>query len=251
MKGKAYAREASWLLKEKYHGRLTESAKADLARLGRGEPVDYLIGFVEFAGCVIDLSFKPLIPRPETEYWVMEAMRELKKDRRRELYCLDMFSGSGCIGMAVLKHVPFSRVDFAEKEEKLISQIRLNLKKNGLSGKRSRPFRTDIFSNIPGKYDCIFANPPYVAESRKRTVQASVLKHEPKAALFAGKDGLRYIKRFLKEAKEHLYPGGKIYMEFDSPQQREIDRLLEKYGYGTRVFRKDQYGRWRWCAAAI
>ena len=242
-----FKREIGWLLQEKYQGRLTKAAKKDIARLKAGEPVDYLIGFVEFAGCKIDLSSKPLIPRPETEYWTQKAIQDIRTSLKRNvsIRCLDVFSGSGCIGIAVLKHIPQARVDFAENEKKFLQQIQLNLKKNRISKKRFKVFQSNIFSDVLGKYDYIFANPPYVAESKKHSVQASVLKHEPHEALFAGKDGLRYIKRFLKEAKKHLLPGGKIYMEFDSPQKREIDKLLKKFVYLHWQFYKDQYGKWR------
>ena len=240
-------RQIGWLLQEKYQGKLTKAAKKDIARLKAGEPVDYLIEFVEFVGCKIDLSLKPLIPRPETEYWTQKAIQDIRTSLKRNvsIRCLDVFSGSGCIGIAVLKHIPQARVDFAENEKKFLQQIQLNLKKNRISKKRFKVFQSNIFSGIPGEYDYIFANPPYVAESKKHSVQASVLKHEPHEALFAGKDGLRYIKRFLKEAKKHLLPGGKIYMEFDSPQKREIDKLLKKFVYLHWQFYKDQYGKWR------
>lgn len=255
MNERRFEREKQWLLQEKYQGKLTYAAKKDVARLKAGEPVDYLIGFVEFAGTKIDLSKRPLIPRPETEYWTLQASEEIKKkyssspksnlgDR-----CLDMFAGSGCIGIAVLKHIPTARVDFAEQEKKFLKQIHINLQLNHIDSYRYRIIESNIFSGAQGKYDYIFANPPYVAESRKRSVQPSVLKHEPRQALFAGRDGLKYIKKFLKETKDHLKSGGKIYMEFDSPQKRAINRLLRKYGYRSWQFHKDQYGKWRFVVA--
>ena len=145
-----FKREIGWLLQERYQGRLTKAAKKDIARLKAGEPVDYLIGFVEFAGCKIDLSSKPLIPRPETEHWILLAIEEIKKYRsspKRDLSirCLDMFSGSGCIGIAVLKHIFQAHVDFAENEKKFLQQIQLNLKKNRISRKRFRVFQSNIF----------------------------------------------------------------------------------------------------------
>lgn len=240
-------KEVEWLLKEKYHGKLTKAAQKDIARLKAGEPVDYLIGFVEFAGCRIDLFFKPLIPRPETEHWTQKATQDIRTSSKRKLCirCLDVFSGSGCIGIAVLKQIPQIRVDFAEKEKRLLKQIHLNLKKNGISKKRFGVFQSDIFSKVPLKYDYIFANPPYVATLRWKNVQPSVARYEPREALVAGKDGLRYIKRFLRKAKSHLKSDGTIYLEFDSPQKKEVEQLLKFYGYLSWQFHKDQYGKWR------
>ena len=235
------------MLQEKYQSKLTKAAKKDIARLKAGEPVDYLIGFVEFADCRIDLSLKPLIPRPETEHWTQKAIQDIRMSPKRNLstHCLDVFSGSGCIGIAVLKHIPHVCVDFAENEKKFLQQIHLNLKKNRISKKRFRVFQSNIFSEVSLRYDYIFANPPYVAKSKKHSVHASVLRHEPREALFAGKDGLLYIRRFLKEAKTHLKPKGSIYLEFDSPQKKEIDKLLQRFDYSSWQFHKDQYGKWR------
>ena len=247
------SQEIQWLLEEKYHGRLTPSAKKDIVRLQKGEHIDYVIGFVNFLGCSVDLSFRPLIPRPETEYWVEKAIENMQSRDcpyrvgtvPTKLRVLDLFSGSGCIGVAVLKHVPQAHVNFGEKEKKFCDQIKINAKLNGIDPKQYRVIQSDVFSSIKGRYDYIFANPPYIAELRKNKVQSSVLKHEPREALFAGKDGLDIIRPFLRQAKDFLAEGGIIYLEFDSFQKRLIEQYLRKTGYQSWQFFKDQYRKWR------
>jgi len=263
---KQFKKEAEWLLKEKYSGKENKKYKQDLKRLKKLEPVDYVIGFKEFLGCKIDLSKKPLIPRPETEFWVSQALEEVKKavafkkssedvksivqrswgHENYKLKALDVFSGSGCIGVSALVHGPNLLCDFVEKDGKAILQIKINLKNNFVDSKRYKIIKSDIFSKVKGKYDFIFANPPYIPTKNKNRIQKSVLKYEPKIALFGGKDGMLFINKFLKQAKNHLNANGKIFMEFDSPQKNKIEKLIKKIGYKKSEFYQDQYGRFRW-----
>ena len=109
------------LIREKYNNSLKKkkdysSFKKDVLRLKSGEPLEYVMGFSYFLGCRIDLSLKPLIPRQETEFWVEKAIKRIKT-RKKSLICLDIFAGSGCIGIALLKHIKASRVDFSENSE--------------------------------------------------------------------------------------------------------------------------------------
>ena len=254
-------KQITWLLKEKYHNRATKKFERDVLRLKRGEPLDYVIGFAEFLGCKIDLSKKPFIPRPETEFWVKETIEIIKKSYSQNerslvlgvsLYIriLDIFSGSGCIGLAILKHIKNASVDFADIDRKCLEQAKINCQINKISPARYKIIKSDVFKNIKGKYDFILANPPYIAETRKSKIQKSVLKYEPRQALFGGKDGLFYIRRFLKEAKNHLNKEGKIYMEFDFMQKKEIEKILRKFRYNNFEFKKDQYNKWRWLIAS-
>ena len=243
-------KEIGWLLKEKYGGVETPGFQKDIERLKGGEPLAYVIGFVDFLGCKIDLSKRPLIPRPETEFWVEQAISQtspVSRGRRKQTTrVLDIFAGSGCVGVSIMRHIKNARVVFAEKDKKLISQIKLNCKNNGIPAAKYKVIQSDIFENVKGKFDYIFANPPYIPSGKRKTMQLSVKKYEPHAALFGGDDGLFYIKKFLAHANGFLKPGGKIYLEFDSTQKLQIEKILKKLPYKTWQFHKDQYSRWRW-----
>lgn len=256
-------KEIGWLLKEKYEGEATSNFYKDVKRLEVGEPLDYVIGFTEFLGCKIDLSKRPLIPRPETEFWVGEVIKNIKPfgaAQGKILHILDMFAGSGCIGIAILKHIKNSRVVFSDIDKDNLKQIKINCKLNNINKNRYKIIESDVFKNIKGKYDYIFANPPYIPDYKRSPsaslratllgrIQKSVLKYEPKQALFGGEDGLLYIRKFLKEAKNYLNKGvgaSIIYMEFDSVQKKEIEKLIKDNGYKNYQFCKDQYGKLRY-----
>lgn len=212
-------------------------------------PFEYKKGFTKFLNCKIDLSKRPLIPRPETEFWVKKAIKDLKV-KGRDLKILDMFSGSGCVGIAVSKNIKNSQIYFLDIDEKAIEQIKINLKLNKISLKRCAIIKSNLFEKLALKrvegYDFIFANPPYVAKERIKEVEPTVLKYEPKKALLAGKEGLFYIRKFLKEAGEFLKPEGLIYLEIDPQQKDKITQILKKYNYSGFNFYKDQFNKYRW-----
>jgi len=235
-------REIHWLLEEKYQGVMTDQAGRDIRRLQKGEHIDYVIGFVTFLGCKIDLSFHPLIPRPETESWTNKAIEEMAKQRKKRLHCLDIFAGSGCIGIGVLAHIPEASMDFADLHERYLWGIQANARANHIEPSRYQLFHSDVFSGISRRYDYIFANPPYIAVAKRNEVQHSVLAQEPHGALFAGTDGLDVIRQFLAQAKYHVRKGGRIYMECDSWQGNAIKKILAAHEYPRYEICNDQFG---------
>jgi len=257
MKKNNFNQEVAWLLNEKYGWQLTDKAKKDITRLEKGEPIDYVIGYKNFCGCKIDLRYKPLIPRDETERWIKKAIENLqspgvcKFTDPRALYFLDMFAGSGCCGIAVLKNIPNSHCDFVDIDDSCLKQIRLNLKINGIDKKRYRVIKSNVFGSLltpsvnSERYDVILANPPYISLAEKRKVQKSVLNFEPQKALFAKNSGLYFIEEFLREAKDFLAKNGVIYLEFGYNQKKDVEKLLKKFDYKNFEFSKDQFGKWR------
>jgi release factor glutamine methyltransferase len=234
-------------------------------------PSEYKKGCTDFLGCRIDLRYRPLIPRVETAEWVKAALLEIDKLTyvRRSVNILDMFAGSGCVGVAVLKHVPESTMDFVDISPKCLKQIEINCQLNKIAKERYRLIRADVFGNClrevgstpklaarygvsptsryasfcRAQYDFMLANPPYC---QRQNVDHSVLKYEPhQAVLGGGKDGLRVIKKFLREASKYLKPGGVIYLEFDDFQKEALNKLLQRSKFKEWEFRKDQFGSWR------
>lgn len=206
-------------------------------------PEDYKAGFKNFLGVNVDLSKRPLIPREETEYWTSIVIKEIKRGKK-DFHCLDLFSGSGCIGLAILNNTSNSTCDFGEIDDRFLEQIRINMKNNCIDKKRYNVIKTDIFSNIKKKYDYILANPPYIDENRIDEMGADVREFEPDIALYAGDKGMKYISIFLKQAGDFLNDNGKIFMEFDELQKKDIEKILVGQ-YSSYQFFKDQFNNYR------
>jgi len=216
-------------------------------------PEEYLKGKTNFLNCKIDLSKRTFIPRIETEFWVKKAIANIKKQEagnKKTLNILDIFAGSGCIGIAILRACPklCQRMDFFDIDNKAIEQIKINLKLNKIPKESYKVYQSDLFEALDhskGGYDYIFANPPYVAENRINEVGDSSLAYEPKKALFSGKKGLNHIRKFLKQARSFLKENGVIYLEFDPQQKKDIEKILEKQEYSSFKFFKDQFKKYR------
>jgi len=214
--------------------------------LPRDFPVEYQKGLVKFLNCRIDLKNRVFIPRIETEFWVKKAIREIKIAENSSPRILDIFAGSGCIGIAILKNIKDSFVDFIDIDKRAIEQIEINLSLNKILKSRYRIYKSNLFEKLKNSmYDFIFANPPYVAKERLEEVEPAVLKYEPKRAFLAGKGGLFYMRGFLKKAKNFLKQNGAIYLEIDPFQKEDIKNILLDEGYKKFKFFKDQFKKYR------
>ncbi|MBI2410117.1 peptide chain release factor N(5)-glutamine methyltransferase [Candidatus Kaiserbacteria bacterium] len=256
------------LLEEKYWGKRSAAYEEDRERLALGEPLAYVIGWQPFLGLKIYLDSKPLIPRPETEWWTELALHEAQRrsfedvsqrdgarhskfsaenyarpraDAAVPLTFLDLCSGSGAIGCAALAQLPQARVFFGEIDEAHRDTILKNIRKNGLDQSRADVRIGDLLEPFASlKFDIIAANPPYIPSGR--ALSPSVSAHEPKGALYAGGDGLAVIRRIARELPRYLAPGGMTWIECDSEYAETAGSLFASQGLQFEI-RTDQYGR--------
>ena len=229
------------LCEEKYGGDLSAPMDADIARLAQGEPLAYVIGTQPFLGLSISLDSRPLIPRPETEWWTEEAVCHIGT---RPLKVLDLCAGSGAIGCAVLRHCPNAQVTFVELNKQHQETIKKNISLNALDASRATIFIGDLFTPVQHQtFDVILTNPPYIP--RARTLPVSVTQYEPSEALFADSDGLSVISRIAKEVGQHLSSQGEVWVECDIEHIKKAEELFREQGATRTEIRTDPYGRER------
>lgn len=240
-------REEEWLLQEKFGGEKSEVFFAACHRLTKSEPLAYLIGWVPFLHCKIYLDSKPLIPRPETEYWTeaviatitTQTKLPIEHDASRKIHVLDLCAGSGCIGVAMASTLPHTTVDFAEIETTHLSTIQKNILENGINPTRTTIIHSNLFSTITKRYDFILSNPPYIDATLDRT-ETAVKAHEPSLALYGGRQGLEIISQIIVEAPAHLAQRGQLWIEHEPEQSVAIQELGTRNGF-TVSTHKDQY----------
>lgn len=239
----AFTNERELLIRDKYDGDTAADLTDDLARLQAGEPLAYVIGWTPFMGLRIGLESKPLIPRPETEWWTEQLIERLRERFGIAPFTvLDLCAGSGAIGLAILKAFPNAWVSFGEVRASHALEIGETLRANDLDASRASIHVSDLFDSFPrDSFDCIATNPPYIPSSR--LLEASVLDHEPSEALFAGEDGLAVIERIATETPQHVGPGSELWMECDIANIEAASVLLTVHGAATTEIRTDQYGR--------
>jgi release factor glutamine methyltransferase len=235
------------LIRDKYEGTAAPAElQADLARLAAGEPLAYVNGWLPVLALKIWLDSKPLIPRPETEWWTELLIAHLKERYgNRPFRLLDLCAGSGAIGLSVLSQCPNALVSFGELIPEHVEDIRTNIRKNNLDANRADIRVGDLFAAFaaqgPTQFDIIVSNPPYIPSSRE--LPKSVTAHEPATALFAGADGLDLIRSIVTHSPVHLFPDGELWVECDIENAEETVDLAREHGATNAELRTDAYGR--------
>ncbi|MBF0384927.1 MAG: peptide chain release factor N(5)-glutamine methyltransferase [Candidatus Omnitrophica bacterium] len=227
----------------------SDSAKAFDAmkyRRALGEPLQYILGFVDFYGIKIFVDKRVLIPRPETELLAELAIEKSKEIFKsgKDLKVLDVGTGSGNISIAIAKNVKCACVTAIDKSKAALELAAFNAKFNDVAGKIN--FMNIDFEKYSksgsDKFDVIVSNPPYIPTKSIRYLSFEV-RQEPRLALDGGRDGLRIIERIVENSKEMLNEDGYLLMELGDNQEEAVIKMLEKNcGYKNIGFRKDYLG---------
>lgn len=181
-----------------------------LRRRKTREPLQYIIGHVEFCGLKIAVGPGVLIPRPETEIMVREALRRLPP--KGGLKILDLCTGSGAIALAVARGLPGAGVYATDVSAEALSYARKNLKALGVTNVRL--LEGDLFEPVKDiSFDAILSNPPYIKTKVLEGLEPEIRQWEPREALAAGEDGLFFIRRIISEAPGRLSAGGILLIE--------------------------------------
>lgn len=232
---------------------LDESTLAELRTLTRrradGEPLQHLLGTVEFMGHEFVSDHRALIPRPETEYLTDLIVRRFGKTPPRAV--LDLATGSGCIGLslaAAWKEAE-TAVTLSDISEDALDLTRLNATRLHLSD-RVRILRSDLFEKLDGPFDLIVSNLPYIPTAEIPTLSREV-KRDPVLALDGGPDGLDIVHRFLADSPARLHPGALIALEVGHDQGPATAALAGESGFTATEVLEDLQGVPRFVLATM
>ncbi|MBS1849456.1 MAG: peptide chain release factor N(5)-glutamine methyltransferase [Acidobacteria bacterium] len=198
-----------------------------IAERARGVPAQYITGHQEFWGMDFVVTPDVLIPRPETEHLLENALplaRALAHPR-----IVDVGTGSGCIAVVIAKVLPQAEVHATDISPAALEIARANSARHQLD-RRIQFHQTDLLHGLPDQsFDFVLSNPPYVGESEEDQVQLEVRKFEPRHAVFAGPTGLEIIERLIPQAERALRPRGWLMMEISGSIASRVQKLLSSW----------------------
>ncbi|HCQ37833.1 MAG TPA: peptide chain release factor N(5)-glutamine methyltransferase [Verrucomicrobiales bacterium] len=218
--------------------------RALLKRRGQGEPLQHLLGTVEFAGREFQCDHRALIPRPETEEMVESA---LKLEMGDQIEVLDVGTGSGVIGITIGLSLGerCAGIVLTDISRDALTLAQENADRHALT---VTCLEGDLCEGVRGTYNLILANLPYIPIGEKGTLSPEV-GYDPETALFAGPDGLDLLRRFLPTARNHLASGGWLALEIGANQGPEVVRLAQSSGLNSIRLDQDLSGKPRFVFA--
>lgn len=219
--------------------------KNKLEELKNGKPIQYITNKQEFMGLDFYVNENVLIPQPDTEMLVEEAINVAKQNVTKSI--LDICTGSGAIAIALKKNLDSVQVTASDISVEALEVARKNAKNNEVE---INFICSDMFENIVGKFDLIVSNPPYIENEIIKTLPQEV-QNEPYIALAGGEDGLDFYKIIAKQGKKFLNSQGYIAVEIGYNQRESVIEIFELEGYKEIYSKKDYSGNNRVVVARI
>lgn len=256
-------------------GEISKHIDSLAERRAEGEPIQYIIGYVEFYGLKINVGKGVLIPRPETELLVEETIKQLNKKiipshpplekggrggvGGSRFTVLDLCTGSGCIAIALAKHFPDADVYGVDKSDIAIQYAIRNATENSVrnvhfikgdlfsiswdSPESTTPISVRNSGTVPMfavyYFDCIVSNPPYIKTSDIQNLQREIKDYEPVEALDGGEDGLCFYRLILKNLSKFLKEDGIIILEIGYDQANDVKEIAMNNGFKNVTLIKD------------
>ena len=217
--------------------------EADARRLADGEPLQYVVGQVIFMGHELNVDYRALIPRPETEELVELVLGCEPLWTRVQPIIVDVGTGSGCIAIALAMAWPHARLFATDISAEALSLARENAQRCGVA-ERIRFFRADLLAGMEeSSADVVVANLPYVKSADWTQLPREVRDYEPRDALDGGRNGLVVISRLVSEAIGVLKSSGWLFLEVGEDQSGEVSEQMRQAGYVDVASRNDLSGR--------
>jgi release factor glutamine methyltransferase len=212
-----------------YEEEVSELDRASFRELVRrraeGAPVAYLVGRKEFYSLTLTVSPAVLIPRPDSEFVVVEFLAAMQG--REAPLAVDVGTGSGCLALACAQHHKSTQFLAVDLSEEALVVARANAQALGLTDRVSFQ-HGDLLGPVAaeGPFDAILSNPPYIPTGDISSLEPGVRDHEPHLALDGGPDGLRVVARLIEQAPLLLKPGGHLILEIGTAQEEPVRALM-------------------------
>lgn len=222
--------------------KLVEFKKAQ-SRLEAQEPIHYILGYTEFFGLRFKVNTSVLIPRPETEELV-EWILEDQKFSKSQLSILDLGTGSGCIPIALARHLPQAKIKALDISSEALKLAELNSEDNNTKIEYTQ---ADLLTlkHLPEEIDIVVSNPPYVKFNEQAQMQDNVLKNEPHLALFVKDSDPLIFYRRIAELTSRMTKRPLVYVEINQYLAEETRQLFQSFGFQSLELRKDFRGNYR------